>query len=177
MKCFYYLTSTLENTRNIVDDLHRAGIDDWFIHVLSEDDNGLKKHKIHTSNYLEQLDLARYGIMGALTGLAIGIFAAVSVNSSELFGSDIPNMAYYSIIGFFTLFGTWEGGFIGIATENKKIALFHDELKSGGYLILIYVKTISDELVKKVMDNQHINAELVAIDSNFYNPLTSLKRI
>jgi len=109
--------------------------------------------------------------------LAIGIFAAVSVNSTELFGSDIPNMAYYSIIGFFTLFGTWEGGFIGIATENKKIALFHDELKSGGYLILIYVKTISDELVKKVMDNQHINAELVAIDSNFYNPLTSLKRI
>jgi len=177
MKCFYYLTSTLENTRNIVDNLHNAGIDDWFIHVLSEDESGLKKHKIHTSNYLEQLDILRYGIMGAFTGLIIGIIAAISVNLTELFGPDIPDIAYYSIVVFFTLFGTWEGGFIGIATENKKIALFHDELKSGGYLILIYVKKVSGESVKKVMDNQHLNAELVAIDPNFYNPLTSLKRI
>ena len=36
IKCLYYLTSTLDSTRHITDDLHEAGIDDWFIHVLSE---------------------------------------------------------------------------------------------------------------------------------------------
>jgi len=53
MKCLYYLTSTLDSTRKITDDLHQAGIDDWFIHVLSKDEAGLKKEKIHSSNYLE----------------------------------------------------------------------------------------------------------------------------
>jgi len=45
MKCIYYLTSTLESTRKITDDLHQAGIEDWFIHVLSHDEAGLKKEK------------------------------------------------------------------------------------------------------------------------------------
>lgn len=177
MKCLYYLTSTLDNTRKITDDLHKAGIDDWFIHVLSKDEAGLKKDKIHASNYLEQLDILRYGIIGAITGLVVGVIAAFIVHFTELFGQGIPNFAYYSIIGFFTLFGTWEGGLTGIATENKKIALFHDELDSGRYLILIYAKKISEDLVKKIMKKQHMDIELVAEDANFYNPLTGLKRI
>ncbi|MCF6203263.1 MAG: hypothetical protein L3J59_06255 [Methylococcaceae bacterium] len=178
MKCFYYLTSTLENTREIIDELHKAGIDDWFIHVLSKDEAGLKKVKIHASNYLERLDILRYGILGAITGLIIGMIAAALVNSTNLFGQeDLPNVAYYAIIGFFTLFGTWEGGFIGIATENKKISLFHDELEAGSYLILIYTKKVSEEMVKAVMEKRKKKVNLVAIDESFYNPLVGLKRI
>jgi len=54
MKCIYYLTPTLDSTKKITDDLHQAGIDDWFIHVLSHNEAVLKKEKIHSSNYLEQ---------------------------------------------------------------------------------------------------------------------------
>jgi len=177
MKCIYYLTSTLESTRKITDDLHQAGINDWFIHVLSHDEAGLKKEKIHSSNYLEQLDLLRYGVLGLISGFAVGLIAAGLVNITELFGPDIPNAAYYAIILFFTLFGTWEGGFIGVATENKKISVFHEDLKSGSYLIIIYTKKTAEDALKKVMETQHPEAELAAIDANFYNPLTSLKRI
>ena len=177
MKCLYYLTSTLDSAHKITKDLHQEGIDDWFIHVMSKDEAGLKKEKIHSSNYLEQLDVMRYGILGALAGMLVGISAAITVNVTNLFGSELPNIAYYSIIGFFTMFGIWEGGLTGIATENKKIALFHDELESGRYLILIYAKKVSEDLVKKVMQKKHQEAELVAVDASFYNPLISLKRI
>ena len=177
MKCLYYLTSTLDSTRQITKDLHQAGIDDWFIHVLSKDEAGLKKEKIHSSNYLEQLDIMRYGIIGAFAGLLVGISAAVAVNLTNLFGLELPDIAYYGIIGFFTMFGIWEGGLTGIATENKKIALFHDDLESGSYLILIYAKKVSENLVKKVMEKKHQEAELAAVDANFYNPLIGLKRI
>ncbi|HIF54000.1 MAG: hypothetical protein ABGX37_06635 [Methylococcales bacterium] len=177
MKCLYYLTSTLDDTRKITEDLHQAGIDDWFIHVLSRDEHGFKKYKIHASNYLEQLDLIRFGIIGAIAGFFFGLIAAYAVNVTELFGSNIPDIAYYSITGFFTLFGAWEGGLTGIATENKKIALFHDDLESGNYLILIYVKKVSEDLVRTVMGTQHQEAELAAIDASFYNPLVGLKRI
>lgn len=177
MKCLYYLTSTLDSTRQITKDLHQAGIDDWFIHVLSKDEAGLKKEKIHSSNYLEQLDIMRYGIIGAFAGLLVGISAAVAVNLTNLFGLELPDIAYYGIIGFFTMFGVWEGGLTGIATENKKIALFHDDLESGSYLILIYAKKVSENLVKKVMEKKHQEAELAAVDTSFYNPLIGLKRI
>jgi hypothetical protein len=177
MKCLYYLTSTLDSTRKITDDLHQAGIDDWFIHVLSKDEAGLKKEKIHSSNYLEQLDILRYGIIFAMIGFVVGLIAAGLVNVTELFGPDIPRVAYYAIIGFFTAFGAWEGGFVGTATENKKISLFHEDLESGNYLILIYAKEVSEDLIKKVMKTQHPEAKLTAIDASFYNPLIGLRRI
>lgn len=177
MKCIYYLTSTLDSTRKITDDLHQAGIDDWFIHVLSHDEAGLKKEKIHSSNYLEQLDLLRYGILGAISGFAVGLIAAGLVNTTELFGPGIPNVTYYAIILFFTLFGSWEGGLIGVAAENKKIALFHEDIELGSYLIIIYTRKADEDVLKKVMETLHPEAELAAIDVNFYNPLTSLKRV
>jgi len=177
MKCIYYLTSTLDSTRKITDDLHQAGIDDWFIHVLSHDEAGLKKEKIHSSNYLEQLDLLRYGILGAISGFAVGLIAAGLVNATELFGPDIPNVAYYAITLFFTLFGSWEGGLIGVAAENKKIALFNEDIESGSYLLIIYTRKAAEDALKKVMETQHPEAELAAIDVNFYNPLTALKRV
>ncbi|MCK5831745.1 MAG: hypothetical protein KAH20_15735 [Methylococcales bacterium] len=177
MKCFYYLTSTLESTSQITKDLHQAGINDWFIHVLSKDEAGLKKEKIHSSNYLEQLDIMRYGIIGAFVGLLIGISAAVTVNATNLFGTEVPDIAFYAIIGFFTMFGIWEGGLTGIATENKKISLFHEDLESGRYLILVYAQKASEDLVKKVMQKNHQEAELAAVDASFYNPLVGLTRI
>ncbi len=177
MKCLYYLTSTLDSTRKITDDLHQAGIDDWFIHVLSKDESGLKKDKIHSSNYLEQLDILRYGIIGGIAGFAVGLIAVGLFDSTKPFGPDMPGIVYYAIIGFFTLFGIWEGGLTGIASENKKIAQFHNEIEAGNNLILIYAKKASEELIKKVMVAQHPEAELAAIDASFYNPLAELKRI
>ena len=112
-----------------------------------------------------------------IIGFAVGLIAAGLVNLTEPFGPELPHVVYYAIIGFFTLFGAWEGGLTGIATENKKIAVFHDDLVSGRYLILIYAKKVSEDQVKKVMETRHPEAELAAVDASFYNPLTDLKRI
>ena len=176
MKCIYYLTSTLDSTRHITDDLHKAGISDWFIHVLSKDEAGLRKMKIHSSNYLEQLDILRFGIIGAILGFMVGLCAAYFLKSSQPFGPDVPDIVYFAVVGVLTCFGTWEGGLIGIASENKKIALFHDDIQSGKYLILIYAKKEKEGIVKKVMQSKHPEGKLVAEDEYFYNPLVGLQR-
>lgn len=177
MKCIYYLTSTLDSTGHITDDLHDAGIDDWFIHVLSKDETGLSKKKIHSSNYLEKLDLLRFGIIGAIVGFLVGLFAANLLKTTQPFGPDVPNIVYYAIVGVITSFGAWEGGLTGIASENKKIALFHDDIAVGRYLILIYARKDKEAIVKSVMQSKHPEANLVAEDSYFYNPLSTLKRV
>jgi hypothetical protein len=177
MKCLYYLTSTLDSTSQISNDLHGAGINDWFIHVLSKDEAGLKKKKIHSSNYLEKLDLLRFGIIGAVIGFVIGLFAANWLESAKPFGPDVPGIVYVAIVGVLTAFGAWEGGLTGIASENKKTALFHKDIEAGKYLILIYARKTMESTIKTVMSSKHPEAELVAEDGYFYNPLSGLKRI
>lgn len=177
MKCLYYLTATLESASKISNDLHKAGVDDWFIHVLSKNEAGLSKMKIHASNYLEQLDILRFGILGAVTGLVAGLFAAYFLKTTQPFGPGVPNIVYLAVIGVATSFGAWEGGLIGIASENNKIALFHNEIESGKYLILIYAKKAREAIVKQVMSAKHKEAKLVAEDPAFFNPLAELKRI
>jgi hypothetical protein len=93
------------------------------------------------------------------------------------FGPEMPSSVYPILIIFMTLLGSWEGGLAGIASENKKIALFHHEIEAGNYLILIYARKISEELINKVMGTQHPYAKLMAVDASFYNPLAGLKRI
>ena len=178
MKCIYYLAPTLRSTHQISDDLHEAGVKDWFFHVISNDEDGLFKEKIHSSNYLETLDLLRDGLIGAGVGFVAGVLAAATaVGYFEVFGPTPPAIAYIGIVLLLTMFGAWEGGLIGVASENKKLAKFHDEIEAGKYLILLYIKKDQEELVREMMKVKHPEARLSAIDTHFMNPLSKLVRI
>ena len=80
MKTMYYLAPSLTSVDNISHELERSGVKDWFIHIVSNDESGLKKHRLHSSNYLETLDLVRDGLIGGLIGLAIGLIAVGLAN-------------------------------------------------------------------------------------------------
>lgn len=179
MKCLYYLTSTLDSTHQISDDLHEAGINDWFLHVTSKDESGLKREHVHSGNYLEQLDILRDGGIGGLIGLAVGLLVAGLFMAMKPFGPDVdvPLYVYAVIVVVLTMFGMWEGGLTGVASKNRKIAKFQEDIDAGKYLILIYAKKEQEDVVKNMMNQKHPEARLEAVDANFYNPFTSLKRI
>jgi hypothetical protein len=177
MKCLYYLTPTLESTQKISDDLHEAGVDDWFIHVISKDASGLKKEQIHSGNYIEKLDILRYGIIGMLIGFISGLIVAGIVMLTQPFGTEAKNIVYYGIVILLTCFGAWSGGLTGVASENRKITEFHSDIESGKYLILIYARKNMENVIKEMMKKKHPESTLEAVDENFYNPLSSLKRL
>jgi hypothetical protein len=178
MKCLYYLAPTLKSTHDISEDLHEVGVNDYFLHVISRDECGLRQQHIHSSNYLETLDLIRDGLIGAVVGFLIGLLGVWALQYFAPFGPNIhvPSWVYYAIVAAATCFGAWEGGLIGVATENKKIARFHDDLEAGKYLILIYALKAKEDAVRAMMRERHPEAELVAVDSHFINPFTSVKR-
>ena len=78
MKCLYYLAPTLDSTHGISDDLHAVGVRDFFVHVISRDEAGLKKQHIHSSNYLETLDVVRDGVIGGVVGFIVGLVGVAS---------------------------------------------------------------------------------------------------
>lgn len=177
MKTNYYLSPTLKSTHQISENLQEVGIHDWFIHVVSKDETGLKKEHIHSSNYLETLDLVRNGAIGALIGFIIGVFSAGALMYFKPFGPNMPEFVYLIVIALFTLFGIWEGGLAGVASENRKLAKFHEDLEQGKYLILIYVRKGQEQAVKDMMARKHSEAELVATDIQYFNPFSPLKRM
>ncbi len=177
MKCLYYLTSTLDSTHKISDDLHESGVDDWFFHVISKDESGLKKEQLHSGNYIEKLDILRYGILGALIGFVAGIIVSLIVAIAEPFGSEAKGIIYFGIVALMTCFGAWSGGLTGVASENKKIAEYHDDIDAGKYLILIYARKEKDPVIREMMGKSHPEAALTAVDENFYNPLVGITRI
>ncbi len=178
MKCLYYVAPTLKSTLDISDDLHAVGINDFFVHVVSRDETGLKQHQIHSSNYLETLDLIRDGLIGAVLGFLAGLLGVWALQYFDALGPKIhvPMLVNYAIVATVTLFGAWEGGLIGIATEHKKIARFRDDLDAGKYLILIYVLLIKEPAVRAMMSERHPEATFAAADRQFINPFSSLKR-
>ena len=177
MKTMYYLAPTLVSAHKISDDLHDAGIIDWFIHVISNDESGLSKEHVHSSNYLETLDLIRDGLIGAMIGFFIGVVLAGILMFIKPFGPNVPEVIYLFLILVLTFFGSWEGGLMGIASKNKKHITFENDLKAGKYLILIYAKRNQEDAIKETMANKHPEAELVAMDTHLFNPFSTLERV
>ena len=106
----------------------------------------------------------------------LGFAAGLIVAQIKPFGEDIPAFVYYAIV-VSTLFGSWEGGLTGIATENRKLSVFHDDLAAGKHLIMIYARKAMEDTVRSATAARHPEAKLVAVDSLFYNPLAALKRL
>ena len=176
MKCLYYLAPTLDSTHVISDDLHEAGIKDFFVHVVSRDEAGLQQQHIHSSNYLETLDVVRDGIIGGVVGFLVGLLGVWLLDYFDPIGVEIPAFVYYALVAVATLFGAWEGGLIGVGIENRKLAKFHDDLEAGKFLILIYVLKEQEVAVGTMMRERHPESELVAVDRHFINPFSTLKR-
>lgn len=175
MKCIYYLAPTLSSTHDVSDDLHEAGIKDYYLHVICKDEAGLMKQHIHSSNYLETLDIVRDGFIGAALGFVAGLIGIGLLMYFRPFGPDIdvPTFVYVLLVGAATLFGAWEGGLFGIDSENNKLKRFHDDITAGKYLILVYVRKHQEATVRKMMEERHPEAVLAAIDTHFVNPFSS----
>lgn len=177
MKCYYYLSPTLAETERVSEDLHKSGVNDWFIHVISKNEAGLHRCHLHSSNYLETMDFLREGLIGAGLGFVAGLVFAGLFSIFQPFGPEMPLVSYVGMIFLLTCFGAWQGGLVGISTENRKLHRFHDAIESGKYLILVYAHRSEEEKIHAMMSRLHPEARLVGLDPQFYNPFTEPKLV
>ncbi|MBU2862590.1 hypothetical protein KO489_01915 [Reinekea forsetii] len=153
MKRLYYLTDKIEFAEHISQELTSNGIDAHHIHVLSKNEAGVVTHHLHGPNLFERNDFLRRALIGMVTGLIVAIVAMFI--AKYLLGYSFTGLAQFALLLLIMLFGTWLGGFIGFATENKHLKRFHDEIEKGRHLIMIDVKANEERLVHKIVE--HLN--------------------
>ena len=174
MKCLYYLVPNLASTGKVSSDLHNSGIADWFIHIISEDEQGLTRDHLHSSNYLETLDIVREAIIGVIFGFMGGLIVALIFKITQPFGQEIPFLAYISVVVVCSMFGCWVGGLDGWAHRNRKIERFMPDIEAGKNLVLIYARDHQLDTILTMMVEKHPEAALAAADSQFLNPFSKL---
>lgn len=176
MKCLYYPAPTLDCARQVSDDLHALGLEDFYLHVITQDEAGLKQRNVPSGNYLETLDLIRDGLIGCGVGFFTGLMGVGLLKIFAPFGPALPRIAYVATMAGATLFGAWEGGLTGIASENRKLAGFHDDIQAGRCLILIYAPEAQEAAITEMMRARHPEAGLAATDRHFLNPFSAVQR-
>ncbi len=170
MNRLYYLTPSLDSAEKISIDLHDEGIRDWNFHVHCKNEAGLYKRHVHSSNYIQKLDVIRFWERGAMLGFVVALIVIAYCIVAQPFGPGITGLAYVTIFGFITLFGGWVGGLVGIEIENQKLVQYHEAIELGKYLVLIDVASSEEEKVKNLMNNKHPEAQFKRVGSTMINP-------
>ncbi|MDY0007979.1 MAG: hypothetical protein RBS22_14255 [Spongiibacteraceae bacterium] len=151
MKRLYYLTDSMDIADRVSERLQAAGLADWNFHVLSRDEAGVYRRHLHGATPFHRRDIIRGGERGALIGAALGLLAATFIVNVMQQSTSVETVAFAVIVVVFTLFGAWDGGMVGLALDNHKIARFRDDIYAGRHLLLIDVPRKHAQAVHTLM--------------------------
>jgi hypothetical protein len=149
MKRHYYISEDLDDLELIEHQLEGAGVITPQIHVLSEDDDGVRAHHL---NYVEAV-LRKDVVQGTERGAVIGILGALLILGATWITGVAATITWVPPI-FLSLivlgFCTWEGGLIGISEPHKDFARFKDTLRSGKHVLVVDVHDNQENILSKV---------------------------
>lgn len=172
MQRLYYLTHHIDHAEQACAQLSQLGVVESNLHVLSRDEEGLKKHHLNAATPIHELDILRYGERGFVIGAVLSAIVITLVNIYtgwfQMFGAlGVLSMAFL-IVGFMT----WIGGFVGVQSENYKIRRFHNEIVAGAYLLMVDVYPRQRTQVEASM-RQQANVTKAGEDSTLVMPFDS----
>ena len=149
MKRHYYVNENLDEVYAVEKQLEQAGISEYQIHVLSENDAAVDAYKLHSVGSFFRRDIIRSGLIGLGLGLAAAL--AVVLIGAAMGVTDamwVPTLFLAVIVLGFC---TWEGGLWGIQETNKEFARFESELKNGKHVLMIDVKPEQEDTLVNVI--------------------------
>ncbi len=171
MKRMYYLADTLEAAERVWNNVQHINISSGSFHVVSKDEDGIKRHHLSSASAVRRTDLIHSGEQGALIGGTIGFLFALWLIVAKPFDMNVGMMGFSVAFLMFTVFGAWAGGLIGLSHENYKIVPFHNAIEEGKYLLMIDVGTVQQEnLLRMLMRLKHQDVLFEGGDSLFINP-------
>lgn len=171
MKRMYYLADSLEAVERVWNNVRYINISAGSFHIISKDDDGIKRHQLSPAGAIRRTDLIHRGEQGALIGAVFGVVFALWLVISRPYDIHIGLFGFMLAVALFLVFGAWAGGLIGLSHEHYKIVPFHKAVEEGKYLMMIDVGTVQQEnLLRMLMRLKHPDVLFEGGDSLFINP-------
>ena len=151
MKRHYYISDDLDDLELIEQQLEAAGVTTPQIHVLSEDDAGVKAHHLNEVEAVLRRDVVLGTERGAVVGViaaALILFTAWATGIAATITWVPPIFLSVIILGFCT----WEGGLIGIQQPHTDFARFQDVLHSGKHVFFVDAYPTQEDTLRRVID-------------------------
>ncbi len=174
MRTLMYLMDSLDTARAMAASLNELAVRADGYHVLSKDEDGLRRHRLHSASPLEQSDLIHSGERGALFGAMAGVLFALGLVIWQPLGIPMGWTGFFVAAIFIGCFGAWVGGLVGISHENYKLAPFHKAIADGKYLMVINLREgHRAEELKRLLHERHPEVRFAAEDSSGIDPFAS----
>jgi len=149
MKRHYYISDDLDDLETIEHQLEEAGVTTPQIHVLSEDDAGVKAHHLNEVEAVLRKDVVHGTERGAVIGViaaALVLFAAWATDITATITWVPPIFLAVIVLGFCT----WEGGLIGIQEPHADFIRFRDSLRAGKHILVVDVSQAQEHILLQV---------------------------
>jgi hypothetical protein len=147
----YFISDNLDDLELFEEQLEASGITTPQIHVLSQNDEAVAKHKhLNTVQSFMKNDIIRSGERGALVGLVLSsLFLGISylLGWTDTAAGWLPFLMLTVVIFGFC---TWEGGLLGIHKPNYHFARFVDVLKNNKHIFFVDVDKHQEAILEEV---------------------------
>lgn len=168
MKRFYYLTDSVSSVLGITRDLAQVGIGGNRLHVMGRNNAVLDEAHVHTTTPWEETDIMPFGFMGALIGVGVGLLVGYGLAALDPWGVDMGGEVVIAATAFFTCFGAWLGGMLGISVRNHHLEPYLDKVRDGHYLVMVDADDEQQEgKVRDVMGHRHREANEAGREDHF----------
>ena len=150
MKRHFFICNDLDELQTVERDLEAAGVTTPQIHVLSEDDAGVKAHQLNDVEAVLRKDVVHGTERGAIIGVigaAVVLLLAWSTGITESITWVPPIFLAIVILGFCT----WEGGLIGIQEPHSDFQRFQSELRAGKHVLFVDVWREQEDILREVV--------------------------
>jgi hypothetical protein len=151
MKRHFYISDDLDDLETIEQQLEQAGVTTPQIHVLSEDDAGLKAHRLNDVEAVLRKDVVHGTELGAVVGIvgaAIIMLLAWATDITATITWVPPIFLAVIVLGFCT----WEGGLAGIGEPHSDFQRFQDTLRSGKHVLMVDVTAGQENILQSVVN-------------------------
>lgn len=153
MRRIYFLAPDLAITKNVVNDLLHAKIDEKHIHIIAKRNTPLED--LPEANLLQKSDFipaVEQGIaIGGSTGMLAGLVAIMLPPASTVIAGGV--LLASTIVGAGV--GAWVSGMVGMSIGNRRIKEFEDAIEAGKFLVLADVPADHVEEIERRV-KQHI---------------------
>lgn len=161
MKRIYFLVPNKETTKNIVDDLLLARVEERHMHVVAKRDTPMED--LPEASFLQKTDFVpalEQGIaLGGATGALAGLAAVALPTGLVLGGGAILAM---SLAG--AGLGAWFSSMIGASAGNRRLRDFEEAIERGEFLMMVDVPKERVGEIEELVKKHHPKAECEGVE-------------